>query len=464
MGDAVACSVPDLPPLRDYQERGYADLRAAVRELLRAHPEQGCGALALCPTGGGKTRLGLEAIRGAIAKGNSALWIAPRNELVSQPIAKLHELGWHAVRSVAGGRVEGDPNARLTVASIQTLVARDYAPPADVVIFDEARHYVAAEWGKIAGHYARAARIGLDATPARADGSPLGDLFERIVPISSVAELTSLGWLVPSVIYGPADYRRELADTPLASYQRLAPGKRAIVFCTSRAEAKRCAEAFTTAGYPAEAVDSHTPLDVRRGALDRVRSGETLVLCNVALFTEGLDLVELECIIVARGVAHESTWLQIGGRGLRPSPRTGKTHCIVIDLRGHRWRYGFLDDERTWHLDGEPIRRPEALPPAVQCRRCLAWHRGGGRPCPLCGARLPDPPPPKVTKRELLELRRERVPKVGDDWELWQSIVHEQREHGRSGRWAAIEFKARTGRFPKWGLKQVPERVEAKAS
>lgn len=453
-------TLPELSPLRPYQERGMRDLRAAARRLRQQ--ATGYGILAVAPTGAGKTRLALEIATGAIRKRGRVLWLAPRTELVDQPVARLAECGWTDVQIVQGGRVQGHPDASIAVASIQTLVARQYAPPADVLVLDEARHYVASEWGQIAGAYRDAVRIGLDATPARSDGLGLRDLFDELIPISDIAELTREGWLVPARILAPDAHQKGLADTPLDAYQRETPGKRCLVFCRSKRHAHETAAAFRAAGIPSEAVDANTPADQRRAALDRVRSGETLVLCNCNLFTEGLDLVELEAIIIARGVGHPAVWIQIGGRGLRPSPHTGKTHCTIIDLHGHFHRpgYGPLDDPRTWSLDGKALRKVESLEPCVQCRSCHAWHRGGGRPCVVCGAALPAPPPPKLSRAELKEQqRRARLASIAPTdrrWRLWCELVRTMRRRGYKPQWAFFSYRQRTGFAPPFKVDDVP--------
>ncbi len=447
----------ELPPLRDYQRRGVEDIRAAAVELAHQSgplaDRHGYGILVVAPTGAGKTRVGLELTTSASRKGGRGLWIAPRNELVEQPVRRMRELGFNDIRTIYDGHDEGDPGASMIVASIQTLLARGLTPPADVVVLDEARHYVAAKWGEIAGAYTSSVRIGLDATPGRADGRPMGDLFDRIVALSSVRELTELGWLVPARFIGPATHGKALSATALEAWQQDANGKRSLVFCANQIEAKECARRFRDAGIRAEAVDAHTPLDERRAALQRVRSGQTLVLVNVMLFTEGLDLVELESIIIARGVSHPSTWLQIGGRGLRPSPHTNKTECVISDLFGHFHRrdFGPLDDPRIWSLEGKPIETAEGLLPIVQCKRCHGWERSG-RACPRCGAVLPKAKPPKLSKRARAELRHQKALKnrKGPRWEAYRELVLTQRANGYKPQWVAFKFKGRFRHFPPW--------------
>lgn len=476
MIDAHLAGLPDLPPLRPYQERGMDDLRRTAAQLRRARPRtQGYGVLAVAPTGAGKTLIGLTLARGAMAKRKRVLWLAARGELIDQPVRKLAEYGLHATPGggvcVVKAGVRGDLDAPIVVGSIQTLAARNFLPPADVVVFDEARHYVSAEWGRIAMGYRGAVRIGLDATPGRSDGGGLGDLFDELVEISSVAELTELGWLIPSVVYGPESYGSALCDEPVVAWQRWAgrdidgQQPRTIVFCGSRAESRRQAAAFGAAGIPAEHVDGESSSDHRDGALERLRSGETRVLCNVLLYTEGLDLPELSCVAIARGLSNAMTWIQIGGRALRPAvggrARPGEI-ARIIDLRGHFHRNGFgpLDAPRSWSLEGKALRPVEALPACTQCRECHAWGPGGSM-CPVCGIERPPPPPPKMSKREMRELaaaeRRTNTPQEGPEWDLWCELVHTQREREYRPRYAAMMFQRRTGRWPIWRVEDVPE-------
>lgn len=452
-----------LPPLRTYQELGLREVTDAAIELARS--KRGYGILAVAPTGAGKTRMGLELCLRAIAKRGRALWIAPRNELVEQPVKRLRSFGQN-VRALYDGRDDGDPGAELVVASIQTLVARDMTPPAEVVILDEARHYVASEWGRIAGHYQDVVRVGLDATPSRADGRPLGDLFDRIVPISSVAELTELGHLVPARIIGPRESTKVLSCSPVDAWFEDAAGKRSLVFMASIAEAEMVAADFRAEDVPAIALSAKSSLDERREALDRMRRGELLVIVNCLLFTEGLDLPELESIIIARGVSHPSTWIQIGGRGLRPSPHTGKTCCIISDLRGHFHKrdFGPLDDPRRWSLEGKPIATEEGLSSPRQCEMCHGWFRG--RVCAACGhvnAPLQEAAEVKVKPRERVELTAIPSVPVKERFAFYSELVRQARARGYKMGWVSHRYKARFKRWPGFSPDDVEELGEARS-
>src|SRR5690606_28472645 len=94
--------------------------------------------------------------------------------------------------------------------------------------------------------------------------------------------------------------------------------KRTVVFAVSVAHSQEIAARFRAAGVRAEHVDGTTPAREREAILARVRSGETTVVCNCALLTEGVDIPALECAVVARPTLSLSLHLQTIGRVLRP--------------------------------------------------------------------------------------------------------------------------------------------------
>lgn len=478
--DAMSTRVAfSLPELREYQLAGYALVCAAVRELRQLQTGAACAILLQLATGGGKTVLALTFAARARAKGHRTLFVAHRDELLTQPLEKALELGWprEEIAMIRDGVVDGDlATATLVIGSLQTLLARALYPDVQIVVLDEARHHVGApEWCALGVHYRSRPGVvilGLDATPARADGSALGEgdggLFDRLVPIASISELVAARWLVPMRILAPDAYQKTLSDTPVNAYRTHTPGRRCIVFCSSIAESKRQTKAFIEAGYRWAHIDGKTHPLQRRAVIDRLRSGELQGVCNAQLLVEGLDVPQLEVVIVARGVAHPTTWIQILGRALRTED--GKQLCqshakqiaTCIDLRGycHMAEYGYPEDPREWSLAGEAMRMLNALPTAVQCRACLAWSRGGT--CRFCGAELPPPPPPKVTKRELKEQRRRALPREGARWEAWVDLVRtaDAREYKPS--WASIAFQRRFGHYPKWGVEIAREHIKAK--
>lgn len=417
-----------MTPLRDYQLKTLDMTRAEIRAGKRAP-------CIVVPTGGGKTRIGAEIAKGHTAKGGRVLWTAHRVELVAQAADRLRAEGIERLGIVAAG-VEPDPGAPVQVASIQTLAARGELPDASLVIHDESHHYAAAEWGAIAQHYAAAYRIGLTATPERSDGKPLGDLFDAIVAPVSVAELTLAGYLVPCEVHAPPKRMREMAGDPVDRYLEMARGRRAIFFAASVAQAEEIATRLCGDGIPAKCIHADTPADERAHALADFSAGNLIALTNVYVLTEGTDLPPAEVCVLARGFGHASTYLQCVGRVLRPSPATGKTSAMVIDLCGVSRRFGVPADPREYSLDGRAITvvgsKPEPEEPT-----------GGGIEVPeIVDEELSIVREITATASKWMRGRR------GVERTVLEQLLRTARERGFKKGWAVYQYKERFGSLP----------------
>src|SRR5690606_27250978 len=132
-----------------------------------------------------------------------------------------------------------------------------------------------------------------------------GDALLDLVDSVTVKELVSLGYLVPHTGYAwDAPDLREVKKTRsgdldekglelvmggarimgsiVQNWLAHARGLRTVVFAVSVAHSQEIAAAFRAAGVRAEHVDGTTPAREREAILQRVRSGETTVVCNCA--------------------------------------------------------------------------------------------------------------------------------------------------------------------------------------
>lgn len=451
--------------LRPYQEQALSDTRAAYVDGKRA-------ILVVCPTGGGKTRIGVEFVKAALGKGGNVLWMAHREELLSQARERLIADGIDRVGLIASG--QRTINARVQVASVQTLAARVRRglPPASVVVFDEAHHFVAAQWGAVASAYKGSAILGLTATPARGDGKPLGDLFDHLVPVSSVKELqatidpaTGRAVLVPSVIYRPSTKTKKLSQDPVAAYLSRTPGERAFVFCANVKHAEAVAESFRDNDVPAATIHADTPWILRRARIEAFRLQSVaplreigslepapLALCNVYCLTEGVDVPEASVCIIARGCGHVGMYLQMVGRVLRSA--AGKERAVLIDLRGVSHKHRLPETDRAWSLEGEPITTAEEErdAKAIACEACgvefTAWAvtHSGARICPACGVPAPAQELPEISLREL-HAAGSAADEVTRQAAL-KSLATQCLEKGYQPGWAAHEYRERFGDWP----------------
>jgi superfamily II DNA or RNA helicase len=192
------------------------------------------------------------------------------------------------------------------------------------------------------------------------------------------------------------------------TYRQRANGLRCIVFCVDVAHVHAVAEEYRKAGIACETTTAKTPHGERRAILDRFRRGETTVLINCDVYTEGFDEPLIGAVQVLRPTRSLSRWLQAAGRGLRPVsselvaecrtagiPVPDKRHLILLDHGGNVHRHGSPLDAREWTLEGhdtsaaaEEAREEAAASRVSKCPSCDAIVLRGQVKCANCGAAL----------------------------------------------------------------------------
>jgi superfamily II DNA or RNA helicase len=327
--------------------------------------------------------------------------------------------------------------------------------------------------------------LGLTATPCRGDGRGLGGVFEALVTRVGVQELIDLGYLVPTWNYAPSipdlagievkrgDYvEQELAermDRPrlvgdiVSHWHRLANNQRTVVFATGVQHSIHIRDEFQRSGVSCDHLDGSTPKEEREEILQKLRCGAIDVVTNCTVLTEGFDIPDIGCVVLARPTRKIGLYLQMVGRALRPAP--GKDHAIVIDHAGAVHRHGFAEDHVEWKLDPDrwannqthDARREHGergvSSRLVDCRKCGAL-RVGGDPCRHCGWR----PAPGPKYRDFVDGDLGLVGRPGG--EVWNHRRGEERlewhrmlvaiglERGYARGWAAHKFKEKFGSWP----------------
>lgn len=102
------------------------------------------------------------------------------------------------------------------------------------------------------------------------------------------------------------------------------------------------AEALRGMGVAAEAVSGETPEAERREILRRFADGDIRVVTNAQVLTEGFDVPEVSCILMARPTKSRALYQQAVGRGLRPAPWAGKADCLILDVVGNSERHKLI--------------------------------------------------------------------------------------------------------------------------
>ena len=397
------------PTLRPYQRRAVLKVREAFLSGKRS-------VVMVMPTGAGKSVVMSEIISLAIQKGSKVCWFVHRRNLVHQMQDTLALFGINAGVIMAG--VESDTDQQVQIGTVQTysrrlkldeLAYNRFFIDADLIMVDEAHRAVSRQYRNILDLYPGKRIVGCTATPCRADGRGLGEVFDGIVDVVGVKELTEGGFLAPAKYYVPAepdlekirivrgDYDlKELGkrtNTPklvgdvVENWLRLANGLPTIVFGVNVKHSIALRDEFRKRGVNAEHLDARSTDDERDFVFGEVERGRVQVVTNVGLFQEGLDVPGICCAVIARPTKSMGLYRQMCGRALRPG--VGKT-AIIIDHGGVVAEHGFLDEAVSWALDGKKrawrrVRAKERVRRPVKCSVCgYVFHEGTN--CPECGS------------------------------------------------------------------------------
>jgi hypothetical protein len=136
--------------------------------------------------------------------------------------------------------------------------------------------------------------------------------------------------------------------------------------------AHETADALTAVGIRSEALDGTTPVDDRRAMLQRLATGETRVLANCMVLTEGFDQPRVACIVNARPTESRALYQQMIGSGLRPYP--GKADCLIIDLVGNSARHELVTAASLFGLDPDAV----AMDGVLAAEESAESNRRGG--------------------------------------------------------------------------------------
>jgi len=420
--------------LRGYQTDLISSLRASIAQGNRRPVVQ-------APTGSGKTLVMASLVSSAVEKRKQVLVLAPRRELIYQTSDKVLQMGVEHGVIMAGER----PSLihSVQVACIPTLHRRCIQnshmalPHADLVLVDEAHLSIAPSTKELLSNYDNSVIVGFTATPARGDGRGLGEVYDDLVIGPTVKSLTDEGWLVPARYFAgkkpdvskvkiqAGDYQQkglgdavdkpEIVGDVVTNWIRIAGDRKTVVFAVNVAHSRHLCEQFKEMGVDAEHIDGNTERDERKAMLQRLRDGDTQVICSCEVLTYGWDEPSISCAVMARPTKSIARYLQMAGRVLRPYDN--KEDCIIIDHAGSVYDLGFVDDEIPWTLEAnekvqerkQDQQKQKSDPKPIECKHC-SYVFDPAPKCPSCGHEMTSEykEAVKVVDDDLTELNKQR--------------------------------------------------------
>ncbi len=391
--------------LRSYQQEGISDIYSYIREGYKNIFLWGA-------TGSGKSITFSKLSHDFFTCGLNVVIAVKRRDLISQ--ASAHLTKWkipHGVWMAKHHRFS--PKKTVQVCSIDTLNARSTYPfchdPNTIVIVDECHDATPqnSSYKKFFIAYKDHKIIGLTATPF--SDMSMWEVFSQ--PIDGY-QLMLDGHLVPEKTYVPnhginldgislgkdGDYdqkqlaalcsKSQIVGDIIEDWKQYGQNRRTILFAVNVEHSKLICSEFNKAGIKAVHCDASSSEKVRKSALRMLHEKEVQVVCNVNIFSTGVDEPSIECISFCRPTMSVIYWLQAIGRGLRPSPLTGKQNCIIIDHAGNTLRHGSAYSDRQCSLEAYGSggkKREEGEIQLRTCDQCFYIFEASERTCPECG-------------------------------------------------------------------------------
>ncbi|KMP05440.1 hypothetical protein DIZ76_015731 [Coccidioides immitis] len=349
--------------LRDYQEEC---IQSVLSYLGKGHKRLGVS----LATGSGKTVIFTQLIDRVKPRKQDAkqtLILVHRKELVEQAARHCMLAYPEKVIDIEMANSHATGTADITIASIRSLLSKGRIEKFDpdrfkLVLVDEAHHIVAPTYLEVLEHFGldepsddSPALVGVSATFSRFDGLQLGTAIDHIVYHKDYVDMIGEKWLADALFTTVQSHvdlskvkdaqngdfqTKQLSAavntdktneiTVKAWFSRAEGRKSTLAFCVDIEHVKCLTEKFRSYGFDARYITSQTPKDIRTQELDAFRNHEYPVLLNCGLFTEGTDIPNIDCVLLARPTRSKNLLVQMIGRGLRLHP--GKQDCHIIDM------------------------------------------------------------------------------------------------------------------------------------
>ncbi|MFI1290212.1 DUF3427 domain-containing protein [Streptomyces sp. NPDC020792] len=365
--------VRPFPHQRDMLERLTVE-----RELRGRHRN-----LLIAATGTGKTVMAALDYRSLCKESDGSrprlLFVAHRKEILKQSLRTYREVLDDASFGELLHAGQDPRDWKHVFASVQSLNVQrleQLAPDHfDIIVIDEFHHATATTYRRVIDHFTPKELLGLTATPERMDGLNVQDEFfegritaemrlwealenDLLCPfhyfgIPDGTDLTNLGWQRGTYadqelgnLYTGNHARARIVVKQIRDKVSNPGAMRALGFCVTKAHARFMADFFREAGFKAVALDSDSPDDIRAQALSELRGGNLQVIFSVDLFNEGLDIPDVDTLLLLRPTNSATVFLQQLGRGLRRTET--KPVLTVLDFIGqHRADFRFEEQFRA---------------------------------------------------------------------------------------------------------------------
>ncbi|HEI9091017.1 TPA: DUF3427 domain-containing protein [Staphylococcus aureus] len=249
-----------------------------------------------------------------------------------------------------------DVDAKYLFATIQTLSRDDNFKQFDenefdYIVFDEAHRSAASTYQRVFNYFKPKFMLGMTATPERSDELSIFELFDYNIAyeIRLQAALES-DILCPFHYFGVTDYVHQgIKEDDVTKLRYLTSDERVnyiiqktdyygysgeilqgLIFVSSKKEAYDLADKLSSKGIKSVALTGDDSVNYRQIVIEKLKEGK---INYIDLFNEGIDIPEVNQVVMLRPTESSIIFIQQLGRGLRKS--ANKEYVTVIDFIGN---------------------------------------------------------------------------------------------------------------------------------
>ncbi len=378
-------------------------------------------------TGGGKSIIIADFIHGVLKHWSDQrfLILSHVKEIIEQNHEKIVTLWPEAPTGIYSASMKSrDTDAQVLFASIQSVHKRaEQLGHFDLLLIDEVHTLNSERSESMYTGFINSLReinpalkiVGFTATPYRMKQGLLTEgknpLFDEIVYETDIQRLIDDGFLSPlrskagkekidlnGVRTRQGDFltsdmedavkKNDVTEKAVTEILEYGEDRKAwLIFCVSIAHAEWVRDLLVDEGIVAECITGGTPKDERAQILADYKAGKIKALTSQGVLTTGFDAPLTDMIALLRATKSPGLYVQILGRGLRISPETGKTDCLVLDYGGNVERHGPLDRISVDHIKAG---KGTGEAPIKECPECFELILAGLRVCPACNYEFPE--------------------------------------------------------------------------
>ena len=328
-------------------------------------------AMLISATGTGKTFASAFAVRKLfsdnILKNKKALFLSHREQINKQALKSYKRIfGQHIPMELLSGNQNDVTKAKSSsfLFSTMNMMAKDeirkqFSPTEySIIILDECHRSGADSYQKIIEYFEPEFLLGMSASPERTDSFDVFSLFDHNIACEiRLQQALENDLLCPFHYFGITDLEIDGELDELTKFNVLTSDQRVkhiieraeyygfsgervkgLVFCSNKKEAAELSQKFNQTGkYSTIMLCGDNSQEEREDAINRLtsdgRKDRLDYIFTVDIFNEGVDIPEINQVIMLRPTESPIIFVQQLGRGLRKAE--GKEFVIVIDFIGN---------------------------------------------------------------------------------------------------------------------------------